>query len=122
MSIVPTVIISNTAHGASNGGSYNGTDLDWYSTRYQGRGYYGYSDGYHTFGYKTTGLLGVVSIQATLATNPTEDDWFDTGSSFGDENTPYTGSNYTNVVGNFVWIRLAITNFTAGTINRVLYN
>jgi hypothetical protein len=51
MSIVPTVIISNTAHGASNG-AYNGTDLDWYSDKYQGRGYYGYSDGLHTFSYK----------------------------------------------------------------------
>ena len=121
MSIVPTVIISNTAFGAENG-AYNGTDENWHSTKYQGRGFYGYSDGLHTFGYKATGLVGTVTVQATLATTPTEDDWFDTGSSFGDDTTPYTGSAYTNVIGNFVWIRIAVTNFTAGTINRVLYN
>jgi len=121
MSIVPTVIISNTAFGDANG-AYNGTDENWYSAKYQGRGYYGYSDGFHTFGYKVTGLVGIVTVQASLATNPTEDDWFDTGSSFGDDTTPFTGSGFMNVTGNFVWIRLAITNFTAGTINRVLYN
>ena len=122
MSIVPTVIISNTAFGDSNGGSYNGTDENWYSTRYQGRGFYGYSDGLHTFGYKLTDFEGQFNIQASLATNPTEDDWFDTGSSFGDDTSPFTGSGFINVTGNFVWVRVAVINFTAGTINRVLYN
>jgi len=121
MSIVPTVIISNTAHGASNG-AYNGTDLDWYSSKYQGRGYYGYSDGLHTFSYKVTGLVGQIGIQASLATNPTEDDWFGATELLGNETVTFTKSGFINVTGNFVWIRIAITNFTAGTINRVLYN
>lgn len=121
MSIVPTVIISNTAHGAANG-EYNGTDLTWYSKPLKGDGYYGYTDGLHTFGFKTTGLVGLISIQASLATLPLEDDWFDTGSTFGDDTNPVTGSNFINVTGNFVWIRVAVINFTAGTINRVLYN
>jgi hypothetical protein len=121
MSIVPTVIISNTAHGAANG-AYNGTDNDWYSAKYQGRGYYGYSDGLHTFSCKVTGFAGLITVQGTLATTPTENDWFNTDNNIGDGVMPYTVNTYFNVTGNFVWIRLAITNFTAGTINKVLYN
>ena len=122
MSIVPTVVISNTAHGASNG-PYNGTDLDWYTTQYKGDGYYGYTDGLHTVSYKLTGFVGIIGVQASLATSPTDADWFDIlNTQFGDGSTPTTISTYSNFTGNFVWVRIAITNFTAGTINRVLYN
>ena len=122
MSIVPTVIISNTAHGAANG-AYNGTDLDWYSTSYYGRGFYGYTDGLHTASYKLTDFVGIIGFQATLATQPTEDDWFDiVDSQVGDGETPTTTSSFVNFNGNFVWIRVAVASFTAGTINRVLYN
>ena len=122
MSIVPVVVISNTAHGAKNG-DYNGTDLDWYSAKYKGDGYYGYTDGLHTASYKLTDFVGVIGFQASLATNPTDADWFDLpDSQVGDGSTPTTSSTYANFSGNFVWVRAAITSFTAGTINRVLYN
>jgi len=122
MSIVPTVVISNTAHGAANG-AYNGTDLNWYSTQYKADGYYGYTDGLQTVSYKLTGFVGVIGMQASLATTPTATDWFDiTESQIGNGVTPTSISTYANFSGNFVWVRVAITNFTAGTINRVLYN
>ena len=121
MSIVPTVIISNTAHGAANG-AYNGTDLNWYTSAYKGNGYYGYTDGIHTFSFKITGFVGTINVQASLATDPTEDDWFTTDFILGNGDTPVTTNTYTSVVGNFVWIRIAVINFTAGTINKVIYN
>jgi len=121
MSIVPTVIISQTAHGAANG-AYNGTDENWYSPKYQGRGYYGYSDGLHTFSYKITEFVGIINIQASLATDPTENDWVTVGSPVGDGVMPFSSNSFDNVTGNFVWIRVAVVNFTAGTINKVLYN
>lgn len=122
MSIVPIVVISNTAHGASNG-PYNGTDLDWYTPQYKGAGYYGYTDGLHTYSYNLTGFVGVIGFQGSLATTPTDADWFDIDTSqVGDGVDPVTASGFANFSGNFVWVRAAITNFTAGTINRVLYN
>jgi len=122
MSIVPTVIISNTAHGAANG-DYNGTDANWATSKYKGDGYYGYTDGLHTMSYQLTGFVGVLTAQASLATNPGAGDWFDVdASSVGDAATPLTAAGYFNFSGNFVWIRVGITSFTAGTINRVLYN
>jgi hypothetical protein len=136
MSIVPTVILNQTSFGAANGsgsggnpptigggGSYNGTDLDWYTTGYHANGYYGYSDGLQTVSYKLTNFVGTIGVQATLATNPTSDDWFDVpNTQIGDGETPVTTSTYSNFIGSFVWIRIAVTNFTAGTINKVLYN
>lgn len=128
MSTVPTVVISNTAHGASNG-PYNGTDINWYTPKYKGDGYYGYTDGLHTVSYKLTGFVGQIGMQASLATNPTDTDWFDLeDTQIG--NAPINGipgdavtlSIYRNFNGNFVWVRVAVINFTAGTINRVLYN
>ena len=121
MSIVPTVVISNTAQGAANG-AYNGTDTTWYTDKYKGDGYYGYTDGLHTVSYKLTGFVGVITVQASIAASPTDVDWFNLDNTVGDGTTPLTSTGFLNFSGNFVWIRISITNFTAGTINRVIYN
>ena len=123
MSIVPTVVISNTAHGAANG-NYNGNASAWYSDALKGDGYYGYTDGLHTVSYKLTNFQGTLGFQASLATTPTDSDWFDLSSTqvTGTANSTVTGTTFKNFSGNFVWIRAAITNFAGGTINKVLYN
>jgi hypothetical protein len=137
MSIVPTIVLGQTVYGQANGpysgtnppinnwsGTYNGTDLNWYSNNYKADGYYGYTDGLHTASYQLVGFVGTIGFQASLATNPTNADWFDipntqlTGTSLN----PLTTNSFANFSGNFVWVRVAVTNFTAGTINRVLYN
>jgi len=121
MSIVPIVVISNTAHGSSNG-NYDGTSEDWYSDAYKGDGYYGYTDGLHTGSYKLTNFIGSIGFQASLATTPTENDWFDLTDTIISSEDPLTTSVFKNFSGNFVWVRIAVTNFTQGTINKVLYN
>jgi hypothetical protein len=122
MSIVPIVVISSTAFGNAYG-EYNGTDINWYSSSYKGDGYYGYTDGLHTYSYQLTGFVGILGFQASLATTPTVSDWFDiTTSQVGDGINPVTATGFKNFSGNFVWVRASITRFTAGTINKVLYN
>jgi hypothetical protein len=122
MSIVPTVVISQVAHGAAKA-EYDGTSEDWYTTAYKGDGYYGYTDGLHTVSYQTTNFVGQIGVQASLATNPGENDWFDiVDTQIGDAADPLTDNTYANFSGNFVWIRIAVTSFTGGTINLVLYN
>lgn len=135
MSIVPTIVLAETSHGAANGpysgtnppttnwdGTYNGTDLDWYSRQFPGDGYYGYTDGLHTISYNLIGFVGTIGFQASLATSPTNTDWFDIpDTQIGDNVNPLTIATYKNFSGNFVWVRAAITSFTAGTINKVLY-
>lgn len=43
----------------------------------QADGWYGFSDGLHTISIHTANFTGRVKIQASLAIEPTEDDWFD---------------------------------------------
>lgn len=123
MSIVPTVVISNTSHGSANG-NYNGNSSAWYSDAFKGDGYYGYTDGLHTVSYQLTNFQGTIGFQASLATTPTESDWFNLTSSqiTGNANAAITGTSFANFSGNFVWVRAAVINFTAGAINKVLYN
>jgi hypothetical protein len=60
-------------------------------------------------------------MQGSLATTPTEDDFFDiAGTTFtADQSTLISTSNFT---GNFVWIRAKATSVTDGTISSILVN
>lgn len=124
MSLLPTVLIANTSHGASNGSSYNGTDTTWYSSPVKAAGYYGSANSSQTAFIKVSGLNGTIKLQASLATTPTAQDWFDINSTIlsGDNSTPLTNSSIINFNGNFVWVRVAVINFAAGTIDKVIYN
>lgn len=88
--------------------------------KFKGAGFYGLGNGLHTVSYQVTGFSGSIVTQATLATDPQDEDWFDVVDS------DYTGVNTTevhiaNFTGNFVWLRSVVT-YTAGTINRILVN
>jgi hypothetical protein len=86
--------------------------------KYQGDGYYGRSDGLHTVQYSYTDFTGSVIIQATLAVNPADEDWFTV---FTTDIEQESDSLITSFTGNFVWVR-AHTNYTDGTLNSVILN
>jgi hypothetical protein len=93
-----------------------------YSTKHKADGYYGFTDGLHTVAYHLNAFEGTISMQATLVSDPESTDWFDiTGTAFtyGVAETSSTGYNFS---GNFVWVRAALTNFTAGTVDKIFYN
>lgn len=94
------------------------------SNKAKGCGYYGQTNGMHTVQYSTTGeFIGVIQIQGTLATDPTEADWYTIrNTDFGDGVNPMSDQPIiVSFSGNHVWVRAIITAFTAGAINRVLY-
>ena len=99
------------------------TEVTVTGEKYKGDGYYGRSDGFHTVQYTLTEFIGTVNIQATLATSPTDNDWFtvytNTYSTVNDEGI--TASKVTNFTGNYVWIRAVVT-YTDGTINSIALN
>ena len=91
--------------------------------KFKGDGYYGRADGLHTVAYYLDGFLGVIKIQGSLATDPDSNDWFDIdGTSVGDGSTILTENSFKNFTGNFMWIRVVVNEFTAGTVSKVLYN
>jgi len=117
--IVEEIVTTETSDGSTT------TTLDhtgFVSDKSKGDGYYSQPDGVHTVAHKvTTTLTGAIKMQGSLATTPTEDDWFDiSGTTFTtDQSTTISSSNFT---GNFVWVRAKATSVTAGTISSSLLN
>ena len=95
----------------------------------KGDGYYSQPDGIHTVAYHPSATLNDDStigliMQGSLATTPTEDDWFDiTGTSINQTNLDgSTLAFHANFTGNFVWVRAKVSGMTAGAVSKILYN
>lgn len=85
--------------------------------KFPASGYYMSKKDLQTFTWKFTNVTGTLSFQATLAENPTDDDWFVAHGPI--VATHSTENSYANVVGNFVWIRAVVTDFSSGTIQHI---
>jgi len=119
--IVEEIVTTETA-----GSSFTLDHTGFVSDKSKGDGYYSQPDGVHTVAYQVNSTFahgddGGIKMQGSLATTPTEDDWFDiAGSTFtADQSTLISTANFT---GNFVWVRAKATLVTAGTISSVLIN
>jgi len=97
------------------------------SDKVRGSGYYNNSGGLHTVMYVTSmNFIGTVTMQATLATSPSDSDWFDvadtdqTYTALDSERTTSSVDSY-NFIGNYVWVRgnVAIDD---GTVQLVQFN
>ena len=105
-------IMSNQVHaGDSTSSTITGE-------KFKGDGYYGRADGVHTVQATYTDFVGTITIQGTLATTPTDSDWF-TVHEFTE--TSATKSVYANFTGNYTYIRAKLS-YTAGSITSVLLN
>jgi hypothetical protein len=98
----------------------------YYSDKIQGDGYFGSSDGLHTAMISADmNFIGTATIQASLATNPGINDWFDvSGTSISYAVMDYRTEgtvNCVNFTGNFVWVRGAV-HIKAGTVQSILVN
>ena len=117
--IVEEIVTTETSDGSTT------TTLDhtgFVSDKAKGDGYFSQVDGVHTVAYQVNSTMtGSIKMQGSLATTPTEDDFFDiTGTTFtADQSTLISTANFT---GNFVWVRAKATSVTAGTISSVLLN
>lgn len=80
-----------------------------------------------TVNVKLTAVTGNIVIQASLATSPSENDWFKVYELEANANaTPNSASQlasnasiYTNIEGNFVRMRAKIEDFNNGVVNFV---
>ena len=126
--IVEEIVTTETA-----GSSFTLDHTGFVSDKAKGDGYYSQPDGVHTVAYQVNSTMtGSIKMQGSLATTPTEDDWFDILIS----GLPYKDySNYTGVEGftftaNLVFLRatldrtsLGITDpNTAGYIEKIYLN
>jgi len=116
------IIVEEEVTTETAGSSITLDNTGFVSAKSQGDGYYSQPDGVHTVSYKVNATLtGSIKMQGSLATTPTEDDWFDiAGTTFTtDQSTTISSANFT---GNYVWVRAKATGITAGTITEILLN
>ena len=112
-------LLPTTTFGTS-AGNYDGSSLAFNGDKVKGDGYYGFSDGVHTTQTRVTALVGTVKIQGTLVKDPADTDFVDIVTvNESDGSTAVTNSFLNNFTGNFVWIRIAVSAFTAGSINNI---
>ena len=97
----------------------------------KGDGYFGNSDGLHTVMYTyDSNFVGTITMQASLATDPIDADWFNvvdttevqtSSSVFYNNVDVVTTSKYYNFTGNFVWVR-GVVSIEAGQVDSIYYN
>lgn len=90
-------------------------------------GYYLGNRDLQTVNVKLTNVTGNIVVQASLATSPGSTDWFEVYKLTANANAtpnsaPQIASNasvYTNIEGNFVYLRAKVENFQGGTVQFV---
>ena len=114
--IVEEITTTENADGSTT------TTLDhtgFVTDKAKGDGYYSQPDGVHTVAYQvvnrgdsTDDFNGSIKMQGSLATTPTEDDYFDiSGTTYtSDLSTTIASFNFT---GNYVWVRAKVETTNA---------
>jgi hypothetical protein len=127
MSQTTTLILlpQTTYLNPGNGASYTVTG----ATNPAAAFYLGNKD-LQTVNINLTNCTGNIVIQASLATTPTDSDWFKVYELEANTNAPSGSpskiasntSMYTNIDGNFVYMRAKVDGFATGIINFVKLN
>ena len=123
---VEEAVVDESADGST---TYTLDYTGFVTDKVKGDGYYSQGDGTHTVAFYVDASLNddaniKLCMQGTLATTPTENDWFDiSGTTINqthlDGSTLIHSSNFT---GNFVWVRAKVSGMSAGSITKILYN
>jgi uncharacterized hydantoinase/oxoprolinase family protein len=118
------ITVAEVLTSENAGSSITLDHVGFVSTKSKGDGYYSQPDGVHTVAYQVANDFNAnatIKMQGTLATTPTEDDWFDiTNTTFTADGSTVTSSY--NFTGNYVWVRSKTQLLTAGTTNSILLN
>ena len=107
-------LLPTTVYGTPSG-NYNGTATEFTGNAIPAANYYAGQGSVQTLTYTAAGLQAVVTIQATLNENGPQAAWFDVDT-YGDAESPVTGTTANSIIGNFSYLRARVTDFTAGTI------
>lgn len=89
--------------------------------------YYLGNNDLQTVNLSLTNCTGNITLEATLAVDPDDTDWFtvyelEANANAASNSDPYLASNakaYTNVEGNFVYMRAKIVDFQGGAVDYI---
>jgi hypothetical protein len=117
MTITNLTLLGLTVHGTPSG-NYDGSSTSFDGDGVKSVGYYRGQGSLETVRFEVTGFEGVITLQATLDQHWPAADWFDVYT-YDSSGAPSSDTFYTNITGNFVWVRVHVTDFVAGTINSI---
>lgn len=115
--ILTTEILLNTTVYGTASGNYDGSSQDFLSDVKRAANYYQGQGSIQTVTIQVSGFVGRIRLQATLNDDPAAAAWFEVYEY--DRNTPTTELHPVSLVGNYVWLRAEITDFSAGTIQTI---
>jgi hypothetical protein len=110
-------ILDNVVYGTASG-NYDGSSQLFYSNAVPAANYYAGNGSIQTIRYTLSGVVGIITVQATLNDLPEQAQWVDI-SVRGDGSTADSGITTATVTGNFSWIRARVEAFDSGTIQAV---
>jgi hypothetical protein len=96
--------------------SFTGINSTITGVKFPAASYYLSKQNLQTINWNVSTFTGTARVQATLAEDPTTDDWFTVLNIVGNNTTQIS---FSNIPGNFVWIRVLLTSFSTGTINYI---
>jgi len=117
MTYTTKTLLSDVTYGSASG-NYDGSSQLFYSDAVPAANYYGGQGSIQTVTYRLQDFVGIITLQATLNDLTEQAHWFDVDTR-GDGEMADTGTFPTSVVGNFVWVRVRVAGFDAGTIDSV---
>ena len=117
MTTTTVTLIPATVYGTPSG-NYNGSDPDFVGDPQKAANYYRGRGGVQTIQWNLSGAQALITVQATLDADPATVQWFDI-TAYGNATTPVTAVHSDSVLGNFTWLRAAVTGFAAGNITAV---
>lgn len=117
MSYTTRTLLGPTTFGIANG-TYDGSSVDFFGNIVEAADYYQGRGSIQTVMINVTNFTGTVELLGSLNAPLNESLWFKT-QTFDRANVATTGTFSLSIVGNFVWMKPEIKNFSSGTINSI---
>jgi Tfp pilus assembly protein PilW len=112
------ILLPQTAYNPGGPGVLPNTTVT--GNAYPAASYYVSAQELQTITWSVTTFRGTVTIQTSLVDMPsTDNDWITVVNLVYSDSIGTTTTSFTNVIGNYVWVRARINNFTQGILNHI---
>jgi len=113
------ILIPATTFGNDNGETYDGIATEFSSNPQKAAAYYSKDKSVQTVSWHLTDIVGVVTIEATLDTDADTANYFPIHTIDASAG-PSTIIGFNNLEGNYTWIRVTVSQYTAGSISKIV--
>jgi len=113
------ILIPATTFGNDNGETYDGIATEFSSNPQKAAAYYSKDKSVQTVSWHLTDIVGVLTIEATLETSSDTDNYFPIHTIDASAG-PATLIGFSNLKGNYTWIRVTVSQFTEGSISKIV--